>query len=212
MRCKSASRAAFFWRPGGGKPGLARDRAPGMLGLGLPGEINELFWWLRRPRGSAPWTPDGVPPPAYSLRGGSLPYGLARRGFSGALAADARLGTDKMGSGAYWPQPGQGQSPISANIRKSELWQQEAEGLIRKVKARALPWTRWGRRPQTPFCLYPRLALTPSQSAGVRGLRDWYRRLPPRSATQAAARRRGAGGQSPLVGEANKTQPVDFVL
>ena len=55
-------------------------------------------------RGSAPWTPDGVPPPALTLRGGGLLYGACRNeGLTCGRAANANLGTDESGSGAYGP-------------------------------------------------------------------------------------------------------------
>ncbi len=63
-------------------------------------------------KGLRPLDPDGVPPLSLALRGGNPlyqsrePVGLAYR-----LSADARLGTDKMGSGAYWPQRGPGAEP-----------------------------------------------------------------------------------------------------
>jgi hypothetical protein len=41
--------------------------------------------------------------------------------FADLFDADARLGTNKIGPGAYGPNLVQGQSPISAKIRKSKL-------------------------------------------------------------------------------------------
>src|SRR5580700_1770671 len=62
------------------------------------------FSCLRRPGGSAPWTPDGVPPPAIALRGGSLLYLFPQTvDLTCCRAANANLGTAKMGSGAYGP-------------------------------------------------------------------------------------------------------------
>jgi hypothetical protein len=56
--------------------------------------------------------PDGVPPPALALRGGSSLY-CSRRTLNLAshLAAEVSLGTDKTGSGAYGPSGVQGQRP-----------------------------------------------------------------------------------------------------
>ncbi len=70
--------------------------------------------------------------------------------------------------------------------------------MIRKVKARALPWTPLGPEAPDPILSVPRLALTPSQSAGVTGLRDWYRRLPPRSEYAGGGTPSGGpGGRAP---------------
>jgi hypothetical protein len=67
--------------------------------------------WLRRP-GALALVPDGVPPPALALRGESLLYWSRRAvNFTCCRAADADLGTNKMGSGAYGTNGVQGQSP-----------------------------------------------------------------------------------------------------
>ncbi len=56
-------------------------------------------------RGSAPWTPDGVPPLSLALRGGRLLYNLTELCDWPTDSASMRdSGTDKMESGAYWPR------------------------------------------------------------------------------------------------------------
>src|SRR5580693_7626410 len=92
---------------------------------------------------------------------------------------------------------GQGLCPISAKIRKSKPEQQEVQGSTRKVKARALPWTRWGRRPQTPILFVPRSASAGSQLAMATVLLGQYRKLPPRSANDRAGTPSGAQRAEP---------------
>ena len=58
--------------------------------------------------GSAPWTPDGVPPLSIALRGGSPLH--SARGSRHWLDVDVERGDRKMGSGAYGPGGVQGQS------------------------------------------------------------------------------------------------------
>src|SRR5271156_6168750 len=64
-------------------------------------------------------------------------------------------------------------------------------------KARALPWTRWGRRPQTPILSVPRLASAASKPAQSTVLREWYRGLPPRSANDSGGTPSGGQGPEP---------------
>src|SRR5450755_3262885 len=98
-------------------------------------------------RGSAPWTPDGVPPLSLALRGGSPLY-QSRRTVNSAdfSAAEAALGTDKIGVWGLRPQRGPGAEPLAFSL--PYLTYLSAYG--------ALPWTRWGRRPQTPIFWSPR--------------------------------------------------------
>src|SRR5580698_6389102 len=64
-----------------------------------------------------PWTRWG-PRPQLALRGGSVLYWSCRTvDWAGLLGADANLGTNKMGSGAYGPSGVQGQSPGFLNVK-----------------------------------------------------------------------------------------------
>jgi hypothetical protein len=54
--------------------GVVRKRRNGLMN-----EDQGQKEWLRRPGGSAPWTPDGVPPLSLALRGRSLLSANARR-------------------------------------------------------------------------------------------------------------------------------------
>jgi hypothetical protein len=65
-------------------------------------------------RGSAPWTPDGVPPVSLALRGGSLLYysgagaalgGIAGGGRGAAIGALAAGAIGAVGGAATTPQP-----------------------------------------------------------------------------------------------------------
>ena len=64
--------------------------------------------------GSTPLDPDGVPPLSFALRGGSPLY-HSRRTVNSAdfSAADAALGTDKIGVWGLRPQRGPGAEPLA---------------------------------------------------------------------------------------------------
>src|SRR5271168_4553105 len=78
-------------------------------------KFKKLSWWnccqfgilvniFKGRPGALPLDPDGVPPPALALRGGSFLYcSCGAVNLACCRAADANLGTDKMGSGAYGP-------------------------------------------------------------------------------------------------------------
>jgi hypothetical protein len=105
-------------------------------------------YWLRRPGGSAPWTPDGVPPLSWALRGGNLLYYSRRTlDLTCCRAAKADLGTDKMGSGAVVRSTPGRDGPSGS---RAEPWPLPSESNLQLPVARAsisLSSRLWGRAP-----------------------------------------------------------------
>src|SRR5580698_3336117 len=102
QRIKLGSGAVVRSTPRRDGPSLVQGRSPISARIRIIERNQRVkFSWLRRPGGSAPWTPDGVPPLSLALRGGSPLYQTRRTvDRVDLISADASLGTDKMGSGA----------------------------------------------------------------------------------------------------------------
>src|SRR5580698_6661827 len=105
QRIKLGSGAVVRSTPRRDGPSLVQGRSPISARIRIIERNQRVkFSWLRRPGGSAPWTPDGVPPLSLALRGGSPLYQTRRTvDRVDLISADASLGTDKTGSGAYGP-------------------------------------------------------------------------------------------------------------